>query len=86
VQSISEIYARHVIEGVDITDIASLNTENGAMGLCMDMFLDHKVQENVLAGVSSCEKKERRRQAVMVKKAGSARISSGLVAGTECLV
>jgi hypothetical protein len=45
VQSICEIYARQVREGVDITDLISLNTDHGAMGLCMDMFLDHKVQE-----------------------------------------
>jgi hypothetical protein len=32
VQSISEIYARQVREDVDITDLTSLNTENGAMG------------------------------------------------------
>jgi hypothetical protein len=43
-QSIGEIYVRQVREGVDITDIISLNTEHGAMGMCMDMFLDHKVQ------------------------------------------
>jgi hypothetical protein len=72
VQSIGEIYARQGIEGVEITDLTSLNTENGAMGLCMDMFLDHKVQENALGKLSACEKKERRRQAGLAKKAGGA--------------
>jgi hypothetical protein len=44
VQSIGEIYVRQVRQGVDITDLTSLNTEHGAMGMCMDKFLDHKVQ------------------------------------------
>jgi hypothetical protein len=83
VQSIREIYARQVREGVYITDLTSLNTEHGAMGLCMDMFLDHKVQENALGKLSACEKKERLRQAGLEKKAGGARISAGLVAITD---
>jgi hypothetical protein len=81
-----------VIDGVDITDLTSLNTENGAMGICMDMFLDHKVQENALGKLSACKKKERHHQAGLAKKAGGARISAGLMAitdgyaiGTECL-
>jgi hypothetical protein len=92
VQSICEIYARQVREGVEINDITSLNMENGAMGMCMDMFLDHKVQENALGKLSDCEKKERRCQAGLAKKAGGARISAGLMAitdgyaiGPECL-
>jgi hypothetical protein len=63
------------------------------MGLCMDMFLDHKIQENALGELSASEKKERHRQAGLAKKAGGARISAGLVAvtdgyviGPECLV
>jgi hypothetical protein len=62
------------------------------MGLCMDMFLDHRVQENALVKLSAVEKKERRCQAGLVKKAGSARIADGFVAitdgyaiGPECL-
>jgi hypothetical protein len=54
VQSIGEIYARQVREGVEITDLASLNMESGAMGMCMYMFLDHKVQENALGKFSAC--------------------------------
>jgi hypothetical protein len=92
VQSIGEIYVRQVREGVEITDLTSLNTENGAMGLFMNMFLDHKVQENALWKLSAWEKKERRRQAGLAKKAGGARISAGLMVitygyaiGPECL-
>jgi hypothetical protein len=62
------------------------------MGLCMDMFLGHKVQENALGKLSVCKNKERRRQAGLAKKAGGARISAGLMAitdgyaiGPECL-
>jgi hypothetical protein len=92
VQLIGEIYARQVREGVEITDLTSLNTENSVMRLCMDMFLDHKVQENAIGKLSACGKKDRRRQAVLDKKAGGARASSGLVditdgyaIGPECL-
>jgi hypothetical protein len=80
VWSISKIYANQVIYGVSITDLTSLNTENGAMGLYMDMFLDHKVQENALGKLSVVEKKERRRQTGLAKKAGGARISAGIMA------
>jgi hypothetical protein len=83
VQSISEIYVRQVREGVDITHLTSLNTENGAMGISMDMFVDHKVQENACGKLSAVEKKERRHQAGLAKKAGGARISAGLVAITD---
>jgi hypothetical protein len=92
VYSIGEIYARQVREGVEITDLTSLNTENGAMGLCMEMILDHKVQENTLGKFSAFEKKERRRQSGPAKKAGGARIYAGLMSitdgyaiGPECL-
>jgi hypothetical protein len=60
-----------------------LNTENGAMGQCMDMFLDHKVQENALGKLTAVEKKEKRRQKGLVKKAGVTRISAGLIAITN---
>jgi hypothetical protein len=44
-QSINEIYAKQVRDGVEIVDLTLLNTEKGAMGMCMEVFLD-KVQEN----------------------------------------
>jgi hypothetical protein len=37
VKSRNEIYDKQVRDGVEITDIATLNTEQGSMGLCMDM-------------------------------------------------
>jgi hypothetical protein len=36
-----------------------LNTERGEMGLTMDMFLDHKVEENALGQLSDATKKEK---------------------------
>jgi hypothetical protein len=83
VQPINEIYPKQVRDGVEIVDLTLLNTEKGAMGMCMEMFLDHKVQENALGKLSATEKKERRRQAGLAKKAGGARISAGLVAITD---
>jgi hypothetical protein len=44
VRSINEIYDKQVRDSVKITDIATLNIQQSSMGLCMDMFLDHKVQ------------------------------------------
>jgi hypothetical protein len=83
VKSINEVYAKQVRDGIEITDLTLLNTDKGAMGICMEMFLDHKVQEHVIGKLSASEKKERRRQAGLVKKAGGARISAGLVANTD---
>jgi hypothetical protein len=83
VKSINEIYAKQVRYGIDITDLNLLNTDKGVMGICMEMFLDHKVQEHAIVKLSASEKKERRRQAGQVKKAGGARISAGLVAITD---
>jgi hypothetical protein len=58
VQSINEIYAKQVrYGGVAIVDLTLLNTEKGAMGMCMEMFLDHKVQENALGKLSATEKR-----------------------------
>jgi hypothetical protein len=45
VQPINEIYPKQVRDGVEIVDLTLLNTEKGAMGMCMEVFLD-KVQEN----------------------------------------
>jgi hypothetical protein len=41
VRSINTIYEKQISYGVDITDLVILNTEQGSMGLCMGMFLDH---------------------------------------------
>jgi hypothetical protein len=89
---INNIYAKQVRNGVETTDITMLNTENGAMGQCMDMFLDRKVQEDALGKFTAVEKKEKHRQAGLEKKAGGARLSAGLMAitsgyaiGPECL-
>ena len=82
-QSINEIYEKQVRKGVEVTDLTMLNTMNGAMGQCMDMFLDHKVQENALGELTAAEKKEKRRQAGLARKAGGARISAGLMAITD---
>jgi hypothetical protein len=43
-------------------DLTTLNTEQGSMGLCMDMFLDHTVQDQALGQMTAAEKKEKRRQ------------------------
>jgi hypothetical protein len=92
VHSINEIYAKQVRVGVVIIDLTLLNTEKGDMGICTEMFLDHKVQENELGKLSATEQKEMRRQAGLAKKAGGAQIFDGLVAitdgyaiGPECL-
>jgi hypothetical protein len=55
VQSINEIYAKQVRDGVNFFDLTLLNTEKGAMGMCMEMFLDHKFKENVLGELSDTE-------------------------------
>jgi hypothetical protein len=92
VRSIKEIYEQQVKDGVDIADLTSLNTDRGAMGLTMDMFLDHKVEENALGQLSAAAKKEKRRQTGLARKDVGARVSAGLQAiadgysiGPECL-
>jgi hypothetical protein len=57
VELISEIYEKQVRDGVETTDLATLNTERGLMGLCMDMFLDHTVQKQALGKITPAEKK-----------------------------
>jgi hypothetical protein len=59
VRSINEIYEKQIREGVDITDLATFNTEQGSMGLCVDIFLDQKIQEQALGKMSVAEKKEK---------------------------
>jgi hypothetical protein len=39
VTSIHGIYEKQVRDGIDIADLSTLNTDQGSMGLCMDMFL-----------------------------------------------
>jgi hypothetical protein len=48
---------------VEITDLTTSNTEKGAMGQFMEIFLNHKVQENALGKLSAAEKKGKRCQA-----------------------
>jgi hypothetical protein len=55
-RSIHEIYEKHVMDGVDITDLFTLTTEQGLVGLCMDMFLDLKVREQELGQMAKAEK------------------------------
>jgi hypothetical protein len=82
VKLINEIYEKQVRDGVDITDLATLNTEVSSMGLCMDTFLDHKIQEQALGEMTLAEKKEKRRQPGQIKKERGARFSAGLMAIT----
>jgi hypothetical protein len=56
-RSITDIYEQQVNDGVVIADLTSLKTYRGAMGLAMDMFLDHKVEENALVQLSSSANK-----------------------------
>jgi hypothetical protein len=93
VESINDIYKKQVMDGVDITDLTSLNTDKGSMGLTMDMFLDNALQEKAFGKLTAAEKKEKRRQAGMLRKDGGARLSAGLMVitdgyaiGPDCLV
>jgi hypothetical protein len=56
VQSIKDIYVEQVRNGVEITDLTMLNTDNGATGQCMNMFLDHTFQENALGKLTAVKK------------------------------
>jgi hypothetical protein len=92
VRSIKEIYEQQVKDGVDIVDLTSLKTDRGTMGLTMDMFLDHRIEENALGQLSAAAKKEKRRQTGLARKDGGARVSAGLqvitdgyAIGPECL-
>jgi hypothetical protein len=92
VRSIKKIYEQQVEDGVEISDLTSLNTDRGAMSLPMDMFLDHKVEENALGQLSGAAKKDKRRQTGLARKDGGARVSAGLqvvtdgyAIGPECL-
>jgi hypothetical protein len=75
VESINDIYEKQVMDGVEITDLTSLNTDKGSMGsmgLIMDMFLDNALQDKALGKLTAAEKKEKRRQAGMLRKDDSA--------------
>jgi hypothetical protein len=92
VRSIKDIYEQQVKDGVDIADLTSLNTDRGAMGLTMDMLLNHKVEENALGQLSATAQKEKRRQTGLARKDGGARapaglqvIANGYAIGPECL-
>jgi hypothetical protein len=80
---IHEIYAKQVRDGVENIDLTMLNIYKGAMGQFMEMFLDHKVQENALGKLSAAEKKHKRHQAGMTKKACGDQISAGPMAITD---
>jgi hypothetical protein len=83
VQSINNIYEKQVMDGVAITDLTLLNTDKGSMGLTMDMFLDNALQERAIGKLTAVEKKEKRRQAGMLRKDGGARLSDGLMVVTD---
>jgi hypothetical protein len=83
VRSIKEIYEQQVKDGVDIVDLTSLNIDRGAMDLTMDMFLDHKVEENALGQLSASAKKEKRCQTGLERNDGGARVSAGLQVITD---
>jgi hypothetical protein len=68
---------------IDITDLSTLNTDQGSMSLCMDMFLDHKVKETELDKMTPAEKKEKGRLTGQMKNDRGVRLSAGLVAITE---
>jgi hypothetical protein len=68
VKSINEIYEKQIRDGIDITDLSTLNTDQGPMGLCMDMFLDHKVKKMALGKMTSAEKNEKRRLTRQMKQ------------------
>jgi hypothetical protein len=61
-------YEKQARDGVYLSDLATLNPEQGSMGLCMDMFLDHTVQEHALGKMTAAEKKEKRCQRGQIKK------------------
>jgi hypothetical protein len=75
VRSIKEIYEQQVKDGVDIVNLT--------MGLTMDMFLDHKVDENALGQLSAAAKKEKRCQTGLARKDCGARVTAGLQVITD---
>jgi hypothetical protein len=92
VKSINEIHEKQVRDGVDITNLLIIKTDHGSMGLCMDMFMGHKVTKRVLGKMNAAEKKEKRRQTGQMKNDRGDRLSAGLVAiidgyviGPQCL-
>jgi hypothetical protein len=57
VESMNDIYKKQVMDGVEITDLTSLNTDKESMGLTMDMFLDNALQDKALGKLTAAEKK-----------------------------
>jgi hypothetical protein len=53
------------------------------MGLCMDIFLDHKVQEQALGQMTAAEKKEKQQLMGHRKKERGAMLSAYLMAITD---
>jgi hypothetical protein len=49
---------KQLMDGVEITDLTSLNTDKGSMGLTMGMFIDNALQEKVLGKLTATKKKE----------------------------
>jgi hypothetical protein len=83
VESIKDIYKKQVMDGVEITDLNSLNTDKGSMGLTIEMFLYNALQEKALGKLTAAEKKEKRRQAGIPRKDGGARLYAGLMIITD---
>jgi hypothetical protein len=83
VKSVTQIYEKQVKDGIYITNLSTLNTYQGSMGLCMDMFLEHKVKEMALGKMTPTEKKEKRRLTGQKKKDRGKRVSAGLVVITN---
>jgi hypothetical protein len=81
-----------VKDGVKIVDLTLLNTKRGGMGLMMDMFIDHKVEEKALGQLTTAQKKEKRRLTGLARKNGGSHVSAGLqvitdgyAIGPECI-
>jgi hypothetical protein len=83
VKSIKEMYEKKVRDGINITDLSALNTYQGSMALCMDMFLNQKVKETALGKMTPAEKKDKRRLTGQMKKDRGARLSAGLMVITD---
>jgi hypothetical protein len=82
-ESINDIYKKQVIDGIEITDLTSLNTDKRSMGLTMDMFIDNTLKDKALGKLTAAKKKEKRCQAGMLRKDGGARFSDGLMVITD---
>jgi hypothetical protein len=87
VKLINDIYKKQVKDGINITDLFLWNKAMGSMGLAMDTFLDHTVQEKAIGQLYAAEKKQKRCISGQWKKDGGARLSAGLmVIPDECVI